>query len=112
MDDDVIKRMGAVAALRREYPAMPMFKELREEWAVKTEGYRKAQEVILRLPSADRPQGEWTESALRSDIHRYECSNCKAHHMERYNYCPSCGARMVNFTEDDGFCHFGYSKEG
>ena len=96
MDDDVISRMGAVAALRLEYPAMPMFKELREEWAVKTEGYRKAQEVILRLPSADRSQGEWIyNSALyASGNPHYDCNCCGESVEERTKFCPNCGARM------------------
>ena len=35
-----------IMALRLEYPMMPFFKENRKEWDVKTEGYRKAEEVI------------------------------------------------------------------
>ena len=52
---DLIKRSDAIKALRLEYPMMPMFKSLREEWAIKTEGFRKAEEVIMSVPSADRP---------------------------------------------------------
>jgi hypothetical protein len=44
--DDLIRREDAIKALRCEYPMMPMFKSLREEWAIKTEGFRKAEEVI------------------------------------------------------------------
>ena len=53
---DLIDRAEAVMALRLEYPMMPFFKENRKEWAIKTEGYRKAEEVIMKLPSA-RPKG-------------------------------------------------------
>ena len=49
---------------------------------------------------ADRPQGEWIQNVLRSDIYRYECSNCKAHHRARYDYCPSCGARMKGADDE------------
>ena len=52
---DLIDRAEAVMALRLEYPMMPFFKESREEWAIKTEGFRKAEEVIMRLPSVDVP---------------------------------------------------------
>lgn len=45
-------------------------------------------------------QGEWTQNVFRSDIYRYECSNCKAHHRERYHYCPSCGARMKGADDE------------
>ena len=52
---DLIAREDAIMALRLEYPMMPLFKALREEWAIKTEGFRKAEEVIMRLPSVDAP---------------------------------------------------------
>jgi len=52
---DLIEREDAIKALRLEYPMMPLFKELREEWAIKTEGFRKAEEVIMKLPSVDTP---------------------------------------------------------
>ena len=52
---DLIDRDEVIKALRLEYPMMPLFKSLREEWAIKTEGYRKAEEVIMKLPSVDTP---------------------------------------------------------
>lgn len=52
---DLIERDKAIMALRLEYPMMPFFKENRKEWAIKTEGYRKAEEVIMKLPSVDTP---------------------------------------------------------
>jgi hypothetical protein len=64
MSEDLIKREDAIKALRLEYPMMPMFKNLREEWAIKTEGFRKAEEVIMSIPSADRPQ-EWIPCSER-----------------------------------------------
>lgn len=42
-----------IMALRLEYPMMPMFKENQKEWGIKTEGYRKAEEVIKDAPSID-----------------------------------------------------------
>ena len=46
----------AIMALRLVYPMMPFFKELREEWGVKTEGYRKAEEVINEVPTIKTKQ--------------------------------------------------------
>lgn len=46
----IINADKVIMALRLEYPMMPMFKELREEWAIKTEGYRKAEIVVLEAP--------------------------------------------------------------
>lgn len=54
---------------------------------------------IMRFPSADRPTGEWILMPMLPVNHRYKCSICKRHHRERYDYCPSCGARML---KEDG----------
>ena len=56
-----------IMALRLEYPIMPMFKELREEWNLKTEGYCKAERVVLETPIVktkqikyfDEDEGVW-----------------------------------------------------
>ena len=42
-----------IMALRIEYPMMPMFKENRKEWEIKTDGYRKAEQVIRNAPTID-----------------------------------------------------------
>mgnify|MGYP002522386356 CR=1 FL=1 len=112
MSKDTIYREDAIKALRLEYPMMPMFKNLREEWAIKTEGFRKAEEVIMSIPSADRPQGEW----VKHDDERDYCSVCKHIFKTRtltkqdkwttyvddlgYNYCPNCGARMKGADDE------------
>lgn len=54
MSDDLIKRSDAIEALRLEYPMMPMFKNLREEWAIKTEGFRDFEKI-------------WEEAVLTAD---------------------------------------------
>ena len=102
---DLIRREDAIKALRCEYPTMPMFKNLREEWAIKTEGFRKAEEVIMSIPSADRPQGEWIKPYGDS---RFMCSICKGKENvptcmgkpSVWDYCPNCGARMKGADDD------------
>ena len=37
--------------------------------------------------------GTWDINYL-SDIYRYRCSACNAVHRARYDFCPSCGAKM------------------
>ena len=98
---DLIKREDAIKALRCEYPTMPMFKNLREEWAIKTEGFRKAEEVIMSVPSADRPQGEWiyTNNPLRLDD-EWACSRCGNISFVRTNFCDRCGCRMKGADDE------------
>lgn len=120
MKEDLIKRSDAIKELGREYPAMPMFKSLREEWAIKTEGYRKAEEVIMRLPSVDRPRGEWipcTKGGLpltelgrreRQKWYGYKCSKCnfiyKGNALTESPFCQNCGTRMEKIGEEIQTC--------
>ena len=96
---DLIKREDAIKTLRLEYPVMPLFKSLREEWAIKTEGFRKAEEVIMSIPSADRPQGHYIKG---ENGERY-CSNCKRID-DKYSvarFCWWCGAKMKGADDDN-----------
>lgn len=98
MSKETIYKEDAIKALRLEYPMMPLFKEMREEWAIKTEGFRKAEEVIMRLPSA-RLKGKWVNIyQLDSDGRMMaQCSNCckKAYfYGSTPNFCSNCGVDM------------------
>ena len=101
---DLIKREDAIKALRIEYPTMPMFKNLREEWAIKTEGFRKAEEVIMSVPSADRPQGEWKRRLVDNGFNAdWVCSECGYRvktDFVSFNFCPNCGARMKGADDE------------
>lgn len=37
--------------LKVRYPSMPFFKELREKWAIRTEGYIEAGKIIMDAPT-------------------------------------------------------------
>lgn len=64
-------------------------------------------EILEKLPSADRPQGEWIvtqENGTHNYI--YRCSVCEWYEYHAYpdvkghNYCPNCGARMKGADDE------------
>ena len=81
MSDDLIRRRDAIetAYQLRHKPAD-------EEWGWWLSSFKA-------IPSADRPQGEWTNAGVLT-VH---CSNCKSefHELEAMNFCPNCGAKML-----------------
>ena len=48
---------------------------------------------LCRREEPERTTGVWS-SNLYSGIFRYNCSECNATHRARYDFCPSCGAKM------------------
>ena len=91
MSDDLIKRADAIEALK----AVECFGVIE----CKTVGLIKD---INAIPSADRPQGEWTDY---KDEHT--CSVCKEvviddwyYEYERYDFCPHCGASMKGADDE------------
>jgi len=50
---------------------------------------------ILKMPTEDRPQGEWI---IEQDEQGHTYGKCTVCGMKQYagqlNYCPDCGARM------------------
>lgn len=79
-----------IMALRLEYPMMPMFKENQKEWGIKTEGYRKAEEVIKDAPSIDIVR----------------CKECKKRKKNKF-----CLEHKRYEKDDEGFCSYG-EREG
>ena len=73
-----------------------------EQFRYFTKGWQALWEMIIELPSADRPQGEW--KSVKASIYPYgydvKCSVCNFRMGSSfgYRYCPSCGARM--FAKD------------
>ena len=66
--------------------------------------------VEIQLTIEERKNGKWLEQDDGWDGIYYECSCCKdaftlidGNPSENlYNYCPNCGARMVQEGEDNG----------
>ena len=99
---DVISREEAIEAIEeyadrlqmvnwKENPGVP-YKVSSLNWCINT---------IRDLPSIDAVKhGRWTlDDRGFLEIYKYICSECGAHQRARYDYCPSCGARMDG--EDD-----------
>ena len=101
---DLIKREDAIRAI----------KQWRDnDGSLFDVGLNQAIREIKRLPSADRPQGEWR----KHDDERDYCSRCKHIFKTRiitpqdkwtvyiddlgYNYCPNCGADMRKGVDDE-----------
>ena len=63
--------------------------------------------ILFDLPSV-KPQepktGHWLmtgESDVYYDLPSYECSKCGQTSLEEGDYCPNCGARMVEEQESE-----------
>ena len=82
MSEDLIRRSDAIKAVDAFLGTDPIV------------------ERIKRLPSADRPQGEWITTTPWSydggmgDGYYQKCSNCGKEFMDKSNFCPNCGADM------------------
>ena len=80
---DLIKRSDAIEAIRK-LPNAGI------KWYVSAEAVF---DVLLTIPSADRPQGYWT----KTDVATYRCSECGkiqiADDINELNYCCCCGSR-------------------
>ena len=54
--------------------------------------YADVKKYLKQSPSAERI-GHW-KYAYALEEYRYRCSECFSNHRAKYNYCPSCGAKM------------------
>lgn len=85
---DLISRAEAKEALRERLKRIPTY----AIWAMA---------VIEDLSSVQSRKGKWILDNPHSEIYRYTCSECHAHHRARYDFCPSCGADMREGDSDD-----------
>ena len=64
----------------------------------------KGVKIINLLPDADvveQKQGKWIEYGEpepwgKFQVWYWKCSECGAVGIDEWNYCPNCGARMMN----------------
>lgn len=59
-------------------------------------------EILDALEAKPVVHGHWISLPPRNYVQKecgyFKCSNCGVHIINKWNYCPNCGARMV---EDD-----------
>lgn len=44
--------------------------------------------------------GHWIQHKEIGTPYRYECSECSGYHRALYNFCPTCGANMMEEKQD------------
>ena len=97
MSDDLIKRSDAI----KDLCDISNNSDMPEDWH---RGMSVAISALYRVPSADRPQGEWIE---QEDC--WQCSECGDEYVlevgvkpidARMHYCPNCGARMKGVDDE------------
>ena len=62
---------------------------------------------IEDLPSITPKQrtGHWTKDDITErskSAYKHKCDRCGAYHRAMYDYCPSCGAKMIEPQERSG----------
>lgn len=71
---------------------------------------QEVNEIISKLPSADRPTGEWVRKYDKQiNCYWYECNQCGEYRPRNVlgkewssPYCPNCGAIMYKGGDSDG----------
>ena len=100
---DLIERDEVIRALRLEYPMMPFFKELREEWAIKTEGYIEAEKIIMTAPTVDAVEVVRCRECMFSEVYQNDSSGVMGRFCEAFT--------QVRMVTDDDFCSYGERRE-
>lgn len=105
MSDDLIRRSDVMLCIECARTPTAYGEKVR----------RKIFDGVIKIPSADRPQGEWIDEADKYDasfgIHDYRCSNCNSYADEyicghewytagKPNFCPHCGAHMKGADDE------------
>lgn len=85
--NDLIYRQAAIDAVHKEFDDCLVWDESGEYTA------NEVEQILKQLPSAERT-GKWSIEDCHATTYKYCCSNCKAHHRARYDFCPTCGAKM------------------
>jgi rubrerythrin len=73
------------------------------------QAFRDLFNAIADMPTVEqkpiaRKHGHWDYYGYDeiSNVHIYRCSECECGNGEATDYCPYCGSKMDEVTEDDG----------
>lgn len=94
---DLIKRQDAISTIQKYNFDFPQYME---RFVTELRDAMKAdlEHDINELPSSQKT-GKWTIEDCHAATYKYCCSECNAHHRARYDFCPTCGTRMVGDEE-------------
>lgn len=59
-------------------------------------GFGAAHDAIINAPNADVAEVKHGRWEVAGDMSYVKCSHCGGLFVCYYNYCPNCGAKMVN----------------
>lgn len=86
--------------LKSRYPSMPFFKELREKWAIRTEGYIEAEKIIWNAPTID----------VVSVVRCKDCWHGKQIDSADGVFTHMCDISDLKWRADD-YCSYGERRE-
>lgn len=61
--------------------------------------YTRSAAIIEQITAEDvQPviYAAWIVETYKNHLEWYKCSNCKYTDTQQFNYCPKCGAKMLN----------------
>lgn len=104
--EEINKIYNRIELIRERYPTSLLNEYaicLAEEWDV-IEALKSLSSITeLKQKNGQWIEHEWAEEYDGRLISNYECSECKSWEQERTNYCPNCGAKMMEEKgETDG----------
>ena len=105
MSEDLIKRSDAI----KDLCDISNNSDMPNDWH---RGMSVAISALYRVPSADRPQGEWIYGEHNVAMcDGYRCNRCDffvpwdyehkfIDFINDYHYCPNCGAKMKGADDE------------